>query len=53
LDDEAAERADYGIADRGETALEREGLRGFAGTEATQTAEDELGELKAPPDPAP
>jgi len=53
LEDEAAEREDYGTPDRGEVALEREGLRSFAGSEATQTAEDELGELKQPPDPAP
>ena len=53
LEDEAAEREEYGTPDRGEAALEREGLRGFAGSEATSTAEDELGELKQPPDPAP
>jgi hypothetical protein len=53
LDDEAAERAEYGSPDRGEADLERERLRSFAGSETTQTAEDELDELRSPRDPAP
>ncbi len=52
-DDEAAEREEYGLPDRGEAGLERDGLGSFAGSEATEAAEEELDEFKAPPDPAP
>jgi hypothetical protein len=52
-DDEAAEREEYGLPDRGEVELEREGLRSFAGSEGVEAAQDELDEFEAPPDPAP
>jgi hypothetical protein len=52
-DDEAAEREEYGIPDRGQVELERDRLRSFAGTEGAQAAEEELAELKPPRDPAP
>jgi hypothetical protein len=52
-EEEAAEREEYGVPDRGEAELERDGLGSFAGSEAAQAAEEELGEFKAPPDPAP
>jgi hypothetical protein len=51
-DDEAVEREEYGLPDRGEAELERDRLGSFASAEATQAAEDELDEFKAPPDPA-
>jgi hypothetical protein len=53
-EDEEAERQEYGdVADRGEADLERTSLSSFAGTEAGRVAEDELDELRPPPDPAP
>jgi len=52
-DDEAAEREEIGVPDRGEAELEGDRFRSFAGFEATETAEEELDELKPPPDPAP
>jgi hypothetical protein len=52
-DDEAAEREEYGLPDRGELELERDRLGSFAGAEAAQAADEELDEFKAPPDPAP
>jgi hypothetical protein len=53
LDDEAAEREDYGIPDRGAVELERDRSGSFAETEGTRAAEDELEELKPPRDQAP
>jgi hypothetical protein len=51
---EVAEREEYGDdPDRGEEALERASLSSFAGTDAGRVAEDELDELRPPPDPAP
>jgi hypothetical protein len=52
-DDEAAEREEYGIPDRGQVELERDRFGSFAGTEGAQAAEDELAEFKPPRDPAP
>jgi hypothetical protein len=52
-DEEAAEREEYGAADRGEAELERDRRGSFAVSEGAQAAEEELGELKAPRDPAP
>jgi hypothetical protein len=53
VDDEAAEREDYGIPDRGRVELERDSVGSFAETEGAQAAEDELEEFKPPRDPAP
>jgi hypothetical protein len=52
-DDEAAEREEYGVPERGEHESERARLGSFADAEATEAAADELDELKAPRDPAP
>jgi hypothetical protein len=52
-DDEAAEREEYGIPDRGQVELERDRRGPFAETEGAQAAEDELAEFKPPRDPAP
>jgi hypothetical protein len=52
-DDEAAEREEYGVPDRGDDALRREFEGPFATSEGAEAAEDELGEFKAPPDPNP
>jgi hypothetical protein len=52
-DDEAAEREEYGVADRGEHESERARLGTFADAEAADAVEGELDELKAPRDPAP
>jgi hypothetical protein len=52
-DEEAAERGEYGLPDRGELGLERERLGPLATSEAAEAAEAELDELKAPRDPAP
>jgi hypothetical protein len=51
--DEAAEREEYGIPDREEEELEREGFPSFAGTEGAEAAEEELTEFEPPRDPAP
>ncbi len=53
IDDEAAEREEYGIPDRGEVALERDRFGSFARTEGTEAAEEDLEEFKLPEDPAP
>jgi hypothetical protein len=53
LDDEAAEREEYGLVDRGEVELERNMRGGYAGREAAEAAEAELDSLRAPPDPDP
>ena len=52
-EDEAAEREEYGLPDRGEAELEQGRLGSFAGAESAQAAQEELDEFKAPPDPAP
>lgn len=49
---EAAEREEYGLPPRND--LDRPGeYESFAGAEAVEVAKDELGEFKAPSDPAP
>jgi hypothetical protein len=53
LDDEAAEREDFGTPDRGDAELERDRFGSFAETEGTRAAEDELGEFEPPRDQAP
>jgi hypothetical protein len=52
-EDEAAEREEYGLPDRGEAELGRGRSGSFAGAEGAEVAADELDEFKAPPDPAP
>ena len=52
-DDDAAEREEYGIRDRGEVALERGRLDPLPTSEGAEAAEAELDQLKAPRDPAP
>jgi hypothetical protein len=52
-EDAAAEREEYGLADRGDEQLRAAGGPGLAGMEAERLAEDDLGELKAPPDSDP
>lgn len=52
-DDEAAEQEEYGLRDRGEVGLEREGLGPLATSEGAEAAEAEFDQLKAPRDPAP
>jgi hypothetical protein len=52
-DDEAAEREEYGVPDRGDHDGERASLGTFADAEATEAAAGELDEFKAPRDPAP
>jgi hypothetical protein len=52
-DDEAAEREEFGVSDRGEHESERARFGTFADAEATEAAADELDEFKPPPDPAP
>ncbi len=51
-DDEAAEREEYGLPDRGELELERDKRGPFAQSEAAEAAAAELDEFKAPRDPA-
>ena len=54
LDDEAAEREEYGLQDRGELEVDRDRYSGeFAGSEAAEAAKDELDSLKRPRDPNP
>jgi hypothetical protein len=53
LDDEAAEREDFGTPDRGGAELERDRFGSFAETEGTRAAEDELEEFEPPRDQAP
>ena len=52
-DDEAAQREEYGISDRGEAELQRDRLGPFAESEGAEAAQAGLDELKAPRDPAP
>ena len=51
--DEAAEREEYGIPDRGEVELERDRFGSFAEGEGARAAEEELEEFKPPRDQAP
>ncbi len=46
--DEAAEREEYGIPDRGEAELERDRFGSFAEGEGTRTAEANLEEFEEP-----
>jgi hypothetical protein len=52
-DNEAAEREEYDLPDRGELELERDKAGSFAVSEAAEAAEAELDQFKAPRDPAP
>ena len=52
-EEEAAEREEYGAPDRVDRETQRGRLGSFAGAEASEAADDELDELKAPRDPAP
>jgi hypothetical protein len=52
-DDEAAEREEYGIPDRGEEELKRDEAGPFALSEGAEAAEAGLDEFRAPRDPAP
>jgi hypothetical protein len=52
-EEEAAEREEYRLPDTSEEELRAAGGPGYAGMETEQLAEDDLGELKAPPDPDP
>ncbi|HET7649010.1 MAG TPA: hypothetical protein VFK17_10590 [Gaiellaceae bacterium] len=49
----AAEREEYGLPDEGEAELRTAGGPEYAGMETERLAEDDLDELKPPPDPAP
>jgi hypothetical protein len=51
LADEAAEREEYGFADRGRTQLERERFGHYETEEAARAALDELDAFKPPPLP--
>jgi hypothetical protein len=52
-DDEAAEREEYSVPDRGELELEPDKAGPFAMSEGAEAGEAALDEFKAPPDPAP
>jgi hypothetical protein len=52
-EEEAAQQEEYGTPDRIDRETQRGRLGSFAGAEASEAADDELDELKAPPDPAP
>jgi hypothetical protein len=52
-DNEAAEREEYDVTDRGALELERDKAGSFADSEAAEAAEAELDQLKAPRDLAP
>jgi hypothetical protein len=51
--DEAADREEFGIPDRGEAELDRDLSGSFAEREGAELAQDELDELRPPRDPAP
>jgi hypothetical protein len=51
-EDEAAQREEYGIPDRGEAELQRDRLGPLAESEGAAAAQAGLDELKAPRDPA-
>ena len=48
LEDEAAEREEYGVPDRGEAELDRDRAADFATSEAAEAAENELRQLERP-----
>ncbi len=52
-EEEAAQREEYGTPDRVDRETQRGRLGSFAGAEASEAADDELDELKAPRDQAP
>lgn len=52
-EDAAAEREEYGLPDTSEAELRTAGGPGYAGMETERLAEDDLDELRPPPDPAP
>jgi hypothetical protein len=52
-EEEATEREEYGASDRGEITFEEAKGGNFAGYEGVEAADEELTELKRPPDPAP
>ena len=52
-ENEAAEREEYDVPDRGVVELERDKAGPFADSEAAEAAEAELDQFKAPRDPAP
>jgi hypothetical protein len=52
-EEEAAEREEYGLPDERDAGLRTTGGPGYAGMETERLAEDELDELKPPPDPTP
>ncbi|HEU5363534.1 MAG TPA: hypothetical protein VFU56_09350 [Gaiellaceae bacterium] len=49
----AAEREEYGLPDTSGDELRTAGGPDYAGMESERLAEDDLDELKAPPDPEP
>ena len=49
-DEEAAEREEYGVSDRGEAELERDKFGSFAEGEGARTAEADLKEFEEPSD---
>ena len=52
-DDEAAEREDFGLADRGASEVERDRAADFATAESADLAKSEIEALGPPPDPDP
>jgi hypothetical protein len=52
-EEEAAQREEYATPDRVDRETQRGRLGSFAGAEASEAADDELDELKAPRDQAP
>ena len=52
-DDEAAEREEFGVSDRGDLELERDKAGPFAMSEGAEAAEAALDEFEASSDPAP
>jgi hypothetical protein len=53
-DEEAAEREEFGVPDRGEAEIRRDRYSGdFSSAEGAQAARDELDALKPPRDPNP
>jgi hypothetical protein len=52
-DEEAAEREEYGVADRGEAWIDDRGQPTLSGSESAELARDEIDALERPRDPAP
>jgi hypothetical protein len=52
-DDEAVEREEFGIKDRGESGIEREREAHFETAESADLARSEIEALEKPSDPAP